>query len=389
MQTNKLVAPKVLTPTRIGSLYYLFTFLRAGSFNPFIFVYFTELGLNGQQIGLLATVMPLSMLLLATPISTLADRRGWRVRIVQVALIGLGVVIFLLRFPTTFGALALLILPLAVFTTPTMSISDGLIARMARRYHLNYGGMRLWGSFGFAISALISGGIWQRLGFKPMFLVSSMLCLPLIWTTGKLEEGPTIEKDGRKPVGELLRDTGLVMLLLATFLAGISNSLSMTFEGVYVRSIGGGNFLIGMMIAFAAFSELPAMFYSQRIAQRLRGTNTLLLAYGFTTSAYLGYILVSNPSLLPIFSILKGLGYGLNFTTVVRLLTERTPDEWSSTAQSLMAMGWMGLAPLVAGPIGGFIHDAISPAAVFGLGVLAVVIAAVVVLFASIRGKLD
>lgn len=389
MQTNKLLAPRILTPTRIGSLYYLFTFLRAGSFFPFLFVYFAELGLSGQQIGLLATLNPLSMLLLATPISTLADRRGWRVQILQIALIGLGVVIFLLRYPTSFGVLALLMLPLAVFTTPTMSISDGLVARMARRHHLNYGGMRLWGSFGFAISALIFGAVWQHLGFQPMFLVSSVLCLPLIWTAGKLEEGPTIEKDGRKPVGELLRDTGLVMLLLATFLAGISNSLSMTFEGVYVRSLGGGNFLIGMMIAFAAFSELPAMFYSQRIARRLRGTNTLLLAYTFTTSAYLGYILVSNPSLLPIFSILKGLGYGLNFTTVVRLLTERTPDELSSTAQSLMAIGWMGLAPLVAGPLGGLIYDAISPAAVFGLGVLAVVIAAAVVLFASIRGKLD
>jgi MFS family permease len=180
-----------------------------------------------------------------------------------------------------------------------------------------------------------------------------------------------------------------VMLLLATFLAAISNNLSMTFEGIYVRSLGGGNFLIGVMIAIAAFTELPAMFYSERIARRLGGTTTILLAYGFTASAYLGYILVSNPSLLPIFSILKGLGYGLNLTNVVVMLTERTPDEWASTAQSFLSIGWMGIAPLVAAPLGGLIHDAISPAAVFGLGVVTIIIAAMVLWLASFLGKLD
>jgi PPP family 3-phenylpropionic acid transporter len=389
VSTDQSLSKKIPHPARVGSLYYLFTFLRAGSFMPFLNVYYAELGLTGQQIGWLASLLPLSMLLFATPIAGLADRKRWRIRLLQIALAGSGAAMFFLQFPTTFSGFVLLIIPMALFNSPIMAIADSLIARMARRDRLNYGGMRLWGSLGYAISAMIFGAFWQRSGFQPMFLIASLLCLPLIWTAGKLQEGPINIRDERKPMGVLFRDAGLVMLLLATLLAAISNGLSMTFEGIYVRSLGGGNFLIGVMVAIAAFTELPAMFYSQRIARKLGGTTTILLAYGFTASAYLGYILVSNPSLLPIFSVLKGLGYGLNLTNVVVMLTERTPDEWASTAQSFLSIVWMGLSPLIAAPLGGLILDAINPAAVFGLGVVAIILAAMVLWLASFLGKLD
>jgi hypothetical protein len=61
-------------------------------------------------------------------------------------------------------------LVLAVFLTPFTSIGDGLVARMAHRNGFNYGGMRLWGSFGFAVSAAVCGATWQSLGNKTMCL---------------------------------------------------------------------------------------------------------------------------------------------------------------------------------------------------------------------------
>jgi PPP family 3-phenylpropionic acid transporter len=260
---------------------------------------------------------------------------------------------------------------------------------MAQRHHLNYGGMRLWGSFGFAVSAVVFGALWQVFGFEPMFVVAALFYLPLIWIAGKLEEGPVITREKRMPVSLIFRNSGTMLLLFATFLSGVSNSLFMTFGGIYARSLGGGNLLIGLMIAFGALAELPMMFYSNRISNRLGKTNTVILSYGFMAMAYFGYIMMTSANLLPVFSILKGLGYGLWFTVTVRLLVDRTPEEWAATAQSLLAVCWFGLSPLVAGPLGGWIHDAIGPAAVFWLGIITLGLAALVLWQASIRGKLD
>jgi PPP family 3-phenylpropionic acid transporter len=177
-----------------------------------------------------------------------------------------------------------------------------------------------------------------------------------------------------------------VLLLIGAFLAGIANSLSMTFEGIYVRSLGGTSFIIGLMTAFAATSELPTMYYSERIGRKLHGANVVTLAFALSCIAYLGFVLLPNPTIMPLFSVFKGLGFGLFFTSTVRLITQRAPEDWASTAQSLMSVGMFGLAPLIAGPLGGAIHDHIGPAAIFGLGALALVLAGAVVGLGTARG---
>lgn len=387
MSTSKVTVSQATRFVRIGSFYYLLFFLYSGSYGPFIYVYLSELGLSGQQVGWLSTLFPLMTLLLATPIASFADGRRMRVRVLQVAMAATSLTLFLLPQSTGFWWIAGLMLVMAIVSSPIMSVADSLIARNARRYERDFGGMRLWGSAGFALSAQAFGVIWQALGFGSMFIVAGLLLLPLIWLTGQIEEIPAQpEAEHRSPLS-LLRDGGLVIVLAATFLSGISNSLAMTFSGIYARSLGGGNLLIGMMIAFGAVAEILTMFYSTRIVKRLSGSSAMILAYGLMAAAYLGFIVSTDAIALPVFSILKGLGYGLWFTVTVRMITDRTPEAWASTAQSLLAVATFGLAPLVAGPLGGWIHDAISPGAVFWLGVVTLGLAAAAIWLGARRDK--
>lgn len=366
-----------------GSLFYLVTFLGGGSFMPFLYVYFIDIGLSGQQVGWLSSLAPVMTLLLATAVASFADRKRWRISILQVSLLATAVVVFLMRFPTTFVNIALLMFFYAVFRSPIQSIATGLIARMAQRHNLNYGSMRLWGSFGYAVSALGFGALWDIFGLRAIFISGSLFYLPLVYLARQLEEGPVIPKQERKPITDLLRDSGLLLILGATFLASISNSLSMTFSGILARWLGAGDFLIGAMIGFGALAELPFMFFSDRIADRITKKNTALLSYGLMSIAFLGYIMAKNPEILPFISLLKGCGYGLFITVTIRMVTERTPEEWAATAQSLLTICFFGLAPIVAGPVGGWIHDAINPGAVFGLGIVSLALAGGVIFLAS------
>ena len=184
--TDQTQQTKLLSPTRSGSLFYLFFFLSTGSFGPFQYIYYSELGLTGQQVGVLATFFPLMTLLFATPLSSLADRKRLRTRLVQTSTLIVAVIFFFMQFPSTFGGIALLMLPMAFFFSPMMSIADSLIARMAQRHNLNYGSMRMWGSIGFASAAFVFGAIWGQVGFKPMFVVGSLILLPVIWIASQL-----------------------------------------------------------------------------------------------------------------------------------------------------------------------------------------------------------
>ena len=240
-------------------------------------------------------------------VASLADRKHIRVRTAQAGLACLAVTMFLFRFPGRFGTVAPLMLAFALFSSPFTSIGDGLVARMAHRNGLNYGAMRLWGSFGFAVSASLCGLLWQELGFKTMFLITSLLFIAPIAVMGLLEEGPVIPAQERTPALHLLRDRALLMVLAAAFLSGIANGLSGTFSGIYARSLGGGNLLVGAMFAVSAMAEVPTMFISNRLSARFTETYALVGSYVVMALAFVGYALVSDPVLLVVLSAIKGL----------------------------------------------------------------------------------
>jgi PPP family 3-phenylpropionic acid transporter len=375
-----------LSPLGRGSLYYLGFWGSMGVFMPFINVHFADLGLNGRQIGLLAALVPLMTLVYAPPLSALADRRRWRVPLLKRLIIGFVLTFFLLGFARTFVALALLMALLALFLSPLVPLADSLIARMSVRYGLNYGSMRLWGSFGFAAMAISCGALWQRVGFGPMFILTSLLFLPLVWLANLLEEEPIVDRESRPPLTILARDRGLATILCASFLVGISIGIVVAFEGVYMDYLGGSKWLLGLLPGLAALTEISTMYYGSLVAQALGRTRTLLLAYGLLGGAYFGYALAPTPAILLLFSVMKGLGFGLFFVTTVRLVAERAPEAWTATAQAALIAGMFGLAPLIAGPIGGIVFDALGPSAVFVGGSAAVGLAALVLLFATAKG---
>lgn len=380
--------PLLLSPLGRGSLYYLGFWTAAGSFSPFINVYYVNLGLNGQQVGFLAMLFPLTTLLFATPLASLADRRRWRIPILRVALAGSAITFFLLGFPRTFLALAAFVVLMSFFFTPIIPIADSVVARMATRNGLNYGSMRLWGSFGFATAAIACGAMWEQVGFAPMFVVSSLLFLPVIWHAGRLDEGQVVTDQARQSPILILRDPGLVIILVASFLVGLAIGIGVVFEGIYMDHLGGGKALVGMLFGVAAFSELPTMQYSSLLTHYLRGPKTLLLSYALLGGAYLCYALAQSPGVLLLLAAVKGMGFGLFFVSTVRLVDARAPEAWASTAQAALSAGVFGLAPLIAGPLAGAIYDSLGVAAVFLVGATAVGVAAVVLLIASARGVL-
>ncbi|MEO7913186.1 MAG: MFS transporter, partial [Roseiflexaceae bacterium] len=202
-----------LKPARRGSIYYLAFWAATGIYMPFTNVYFVNLGLSGREIGLLAALPPLFTLTIAPALAGLADRRGWRVRILALSLAGLGIALILLSFPRSFLMLAPLMALLALVRSPIGPVADSLVARMAVRHRLNFGGMRLWGSLGFALVAIASGALWQNLGYSFMFALAGLAFLPVAVSALLLEEGPVIERSARRPLREVGRDRGLIVLL--------------------------------------------------------------------------------------------------------------------------------------------------------------------------------
>jgi PPP family 3-phenylpropionic acid transporter len=377
-----------LSPLKRGAVYYLGFGAAVGTFIPFLNVYFHQnLGFTGRQIGILSMFFPLMTVVIAMPLSALADRYSWRISILTGAITGFGLCFLLARFPHHFLVWAAFMFCLSIFFSPIAPLSDSLIARMSLRHNLNYGSMRLWASVSFALAAIGGGALWERIGFGAMFTIAGILFFPLLFFASHLEECPVIVGQQIKvPVLEILRDAGLVVLLATSFLVGAALRLSVMFDGIYMRYLDGTQFFVGLMFGLAAFCESPTMQYSAKVIRRLSGPKTLLLAYGTLIVAFLGYVLVWQPWMLLLMAMVKGLGFGLFYVSTVQLITIRAPESRSSTVQAMLTASIFGLAPLIAAPFGGELYDRFGLEAVFLCASLGVGGATLILLTAIVKG---
>lgn len=361
-----------------GAPYYFAFWAAMGVALPFLNNHFHRLGLSGFQIGILSAISPLMTLVGGPTISYVADRRQWQKRILFWTLAGLGVGFFLLRYPQTFAGLLPLMALVAAIRSPITPIADSLIARSASRHQVDFGDLRLWGSLSFALASLIGGALWDRLGFDPMFIAAALGLLPAMYLSTKLEKTNVPLTYTPQSIHQVRQDTGLLALLAASFLIGASEGMYVTFSGVYMDQLGGGQIMTGALFGMAALSEIPVMRASGAISRKLGRSQMVLLGYGLIAIALFGYAAVQVPGILVLFAMLKGMGFALYLVGSVSLIDARAPEAWASTLQSLMTAASWGLAPLITTPLAGWLSDSLGLPALFaiagGLAALAVVL---------------
>jgi MFS transporter, PPP family, 3-phenylpropionic acid transporter len=360
-----------IQPGLRGAFFYAIYWGAVGMFEPFLNVFYLKNGLNGTQIGWMAAVLPFCYLVITPLISRLADRTRRRVPILTLTVLCFGAALTLLALPglkVTFFVLLGIVGLVSLFRSPVNPIADSLIAGMASRHQLDYGHMRLWGSLFFTLSAMTLGVVWQVSGFVVMFLASGVCFLPVILAALLLDEPaavsqtpPGLEPAAPKTVRKTTLDPGLLCLLGGTFLILAGLFMAGTFGAVYVTQLGGGAALVGAMMGMAALGEVPGMIFGSRIARKVGDTNMLFSAYLIVAVGLAGYTLSNSPWTLLAFAALRGIGFGAILVNTVTILNNRAPRELASTYQGILSAACWGLAPLLGGPLSGWIYQTYGP----------------------------
>ncbi len=376
--------PTALSPFSRGAWYYLAYWGITGGYLNFVNVFFHEIGLGAAEIGLLSALTPLLAITVAPLVATWADRRAARVRLVGLGLLGIGFSLLALFFARGFTAVFGAYLFLAACTSVVQPLADGLIAQMSARHRLEYGRMRLWGGLGFAAVAALSGLLWSRLGYTPMFLACGTFFLVFAIGAGLLEEGAATPSDQRFRLSLVWHDPGMLTALTVSLVIGLGWGLSTPFLGVYVARLGGNAAQIGLLYAVAAIVSSQVMRFQARWVRKLGDAS--VLAFGCTCMAvnYAVIAFVHNPNLLIASSALEGVGFALFFVGTVRIVDQRAPVGCSSTLQSIRNGLTYGIAPLLASPAGGLVFGA-GGAGVFMLTSGLMLIGAIIALLSRQR----
>lgn len=366
------------------SVYFLF-YAALACLVPFMSLYYQQRGLTGSQIGVLSGLIPLITLASSPLWGGIADATRRHRAVLLLTIAGLWLSVLALFFATSFTGLLLAVIAYAMFVGPIVPLIDNAVLTILGERRSDFGRVRLWGSVGWGLAALILGLFLERAGLSWSFygfllfmgftfVVSSRLPMRIASTTHhRYTTG----------LGILLRQGRFLLLLFVAIIFGINLGVLLSFLFLYIDELGGSRTLMAVSLTITTVAEIPFWFLSGRLLQRIGPNKMILLALAATAGRMFALASMQSPWLLLPISLLHGPMYTLMWAAGVAEADAAAPEGLGATAQSLFSAASLGLGAALGGFLGGPAYEALGFPTLFTI--LGWITVATILVFAGFR----
>jgi PPP family 3-phenylpropionic acid transporter len=361
--------------------FYLFYFAAAVFIQPNFVVYMQGLDFSGAQIGLLAGMIPLIIMLGAPLWTGLADANNLHRLILSVTILISVLTAILFPLVSTFTLIIPLVILYALFVAPVIPFADSATMSMLAEDRAMYGRVRLGGTIGWGVVALLAGPIIETYGIRWAFwgYAAMMIFTLLISQKFSYAKKPKQESLG----GDLrmvLSDKRWAIFLTLAFVAGIAFTTINTFLFPYMEELNIHSTMRYIALAISTVSELPILFFANRLLKHFKAYGLLALAMAVTGIRLLLYAVFNYQTGILAFQFLNAMTFPLFLVAGVSYANEISPEGMKSTAQGLLGAMVSGFGAAVGGLTGGLLIEAIGGQRLFLSAGIFVLVSLVVIL---------
>jgi PPP family 3-phenylpropionic acid transporter len=353
-------------------------FASVACFSPFLVLYYQELGFTGAEIGVLTSIGPLVTLFGAPLWTGLADVTGRHRLVMSVNVLVAAVIIVSCPLLRTFWSVLLASLLFSAFFAPLSPFADSAAMVMLAGEEEMYGRVRLGGTVGYALAAPVAGLLVQNHGLKWSFWACGALLAVALMVSQKLEHGQVnAEKLPRIGVPEPLANRRWALFLVLGTGGGVALAGFSTYFPAYLDALGAQESLIGLALLIGALSEIPVLFFGNRLISRLKSHGLLMLTMVVTIIRLLLLAAISVPGLALLVQLLNGLSFAAMWMAGVSYAHENAPPGMAATAQGLFSATVFGLGNALGGFAGGLLLESVGGRGLYlvlGLVVLGIVV---------------
>ena len=372
--------------TKLGGSFYFLYYGAAASLIPFLVILYDQLELSGRQIGFLIGISPLILWLSAPLWGAVADATRQHRLLLMLAIGGAILVAAGLSFATRFLTLVPIVILFAFFTAPIVPLVDNSVMALLGAQKDQYGKVRLWGAIGWGLMGPLVGLLSERSGMQWIFwgYISFMALALLVSFRLPISEQSGMFRFGHE-VRQLLADSRWLPFLAVVFVGGASMALITGYLFLHIQNLGGSEALMGLALTFSTISEIPFLFYSDRLLARWGARRLLVLSLIVFAIRTLALSLVQTAWLVLLLQLLHGPSFAAMWVAGVSYADKLAPPGMGATAQGVFSGIMLGLASACGGFIGGLLFAGIGGSMMYRWTAVAVVTALVLFIFAEKR----
>ncbi|MCM3786091.1 MFS transporter [Neobacillus mesonae] len=360
-------------------LYNFFVYGAVAVFTSFFQIYLQNIGLTKIQIGTLMAIGPF-VSLFANPFWGYMSDRSQNIRkTVLFMLTGTLLFVQAVFLAPTYSLIFAAMIFFYFFQSPLFAQTNSMILVYIDGTGHKFGSFRLWGSLGWALTAIAAGPIMDQLGDSRISVVFSVLLLIAIVFAILL---PKLQGTSDAPIvtmrgfGQVVLNPYFMSFIILGVLVSVPNAMNSSFVSLYITELGGSKQMVGLAVFMSSILEVAVFLLFDRFLKRKM---TVLLACLTFVSILFAVrwelmALATDPLQIAFIQLLHSVTFGGYFYVGTQLTMLFIPRPYRSSGQALYTLSWGGVSGVIAGIFGGFMFQNFGASVMYQYGVIMSVI---------------
>lgn len=365
-------------------------FMTSGVIISYLPLYFKSLGFTSVQIGFLYSLGPLISIVSNFVWGVTSDKLQTIKKVLQLLLISQIITSFVLGLASTYGAVIVLLAAFNFFYYPMSPLTDSLAIVTTTAHKRSFVSVRVFGSIGFAFSALMFGFILGHIGAAyTIYVIIALGTFNLILGLFITDKQASIRKMEFGGLLQILAKREIIAFFFCVLLLAIAHRINEAFLGLSLVELGGAESIVGWAWTISAVSEIPIFFLLNAYGERFKELPLLAIAAGMYVVRLLIASLVQTPFWLMSTQAMHGITFGIYYFVAIRYLNRIIPEEYRATGMAVYTIVWSSIAGLLSGTIGGPLMESYGKDVVYMAGVCFAALAGIgfiLISFFSMRG---
>ena len=352
---------------------------------PFLPVYLDGKGFSSLQIGEVLAVFTATKIIGPTLWAMMADKSGKQLAIIRLGSLLACICFCALFWVSGYWPITFVLAVFSLFWTAILPQLEVLTLRSVRRNTKIYARVRLWGSIGFIVLAVLAGEVIEQTSSEAFTYLGLLTLVALYLSTLLLKEPHhqvSLQVNEYSIFAKLI-EPSFVLFFFAGLLLQISFGPYYSFFALYLRDLNYPGYAVGMYISLGVIAEIGIFLVAGRLYQ-LFGVR-LLLAFSLVVTAVRWFVtghFADNFIILAVIQLLHAASFGLYHSASIQFIQQHFKVNQQNRGQAIYIGGVYGLGGAIGAYVAGVVwQDGAGATLSFELAGGAAIIATVLSLF--------
>lgn len=338
--------------------FYFFYFASLGVLIPYWSLYLKSLGFNSLTIGGLVAILPATKLVAPYIWGWLADHTRRSMFIIRIACLFALLSFSLVFINQELWWLTLVMILFSFFWNATLPQFEAMTLNHLGNDTHRYSMVRLWGSLGFIVIAVLIGNLLESYDADiiPVVVLISFVVIAL--SSFMVPEKLNIPHEDHSPIWHVIKQPRVMAFLVVCFLMLCSHGPYYTFYTIYLEEQGYSSQMIGVLWAVGVIAEVVVFLLMHRLLPAFGARKLLLLTLFLTTFRWLiiGFF-VDDLSMLFLAQLIHAFSFGVFHSVGISLVHDYFTGSHQGRGQALYASVSFGGGVAVGSLVSGLLWD--------------------------------